>query len=128
MVEDMYKEEFGDTEADKREDELKESVITSTVSDGRYVENYSDMKADHGCIAQHNEYAVKLGFNNGSHVDDNSVHSTVVTLHGENWPNVDDNHLSPHKFIKPDPTGEYDMSVFGDFAAGNQVPNFALQC
>lgn len=134
MVEDMYKEEFGDSEADKRE-ELKESV-TSTVTDGGYLGKYSDSKADHSCNAKDNGYAARLGFKNGSQRDD-SIDGGVMTLHGDNWPNVDDNYISPQKFIKPNQTSEgslkaiaapYDISVFGDFAVGNQVSNFALQC
>lgn len=103
MVEDMYKEEFGDSEADKRE-ELKESV-TSTVTDGVYLGKYSVSKADHSCNSKDNGYAARLGFKNGSQRDD-SIDGGVMTLHGDNWPNVDDNYISPQKFIKPNQTSE----------------------
>uniref|UniRef100_A0A5B6ZP99 Putative BEL1-like homeodomain protein 7 n=1 Tax=Davidia involucrata TaxID=16924 RepID=A0A5B6ZP99_DAVIN len=148
MVEEMYKEEFGNLEADSksspeqaleaardklwasedRGEELQESV-TSTIADGGHLGQFNDSKSDPtpdtkmlGCTA-------RLGFQNGAHGDDD-IDSGMVKLQRDQRPNVNDHSLRPDKIIPPNWTGDgglmaaaatHDISESGGFAVGNQV-------
>lgn len=131
MVEDMYKEEFGDLEADKRE-EVKESVT----SGADHTRQFSDSKADPGYNLNMKGSTTRLDIKNLSQ-GDGTIDSEVISLHGDNWSGVDEHYLCPQKFITSNQTSDgnlntiatpYDLSSYGDFTIGNPVSNFALQC
>lgn len=133
MVEDMYKEEFGDLEADKREG-VKESE-GATYDD--HMRQFNVSKAD----PSYNLNATKgsttrIDFKNLPQ-GDGAIDGEVISLHGDNWSGVDEHYICPQKFITSNQTSDgslnaiatpYDLSSYGDFTIGNQASNFALHC
>lgn len=129
----MYKEEFGDLEADKRE-EVKESVMSGATYDD-HTRQFNDSKADPGYNLNMKGSTTRLDIKNLSQ-GDGTIDGEVISLHGDNWSGVDEHYLCPQKFITSSQTSDgslntiatpYDLS-YGDFTISNQVSNFALQC
>ncbi|KAA8528684.1 hypothetical protein F0562_036039 [Nyssa sinensis] len=152
MVEEMYKEEFGDVEADSksspeqapkaardklwpsedRGEELQESM-TLTTADGGHLGQLNDLSNLTPDIKMP-RCTARFGFQNVVHGDDD-IDSGMVKLQGDEGPNVYDHSLCPDKNIPPNQTGDgslmvavaatHDISETGGFAVGNQV-SFAL--
>lgn len=134
MVEDMYKEEFGDLETDKKE-VVKESVMSGATYDD-HLRKFNDLKADPSYNLYMKGSTMRLDFKNRP-LGDGTIEGEVISLHGENWSGVDEHYICPQKFTTSNQTSDgslntiaapYDFSSFGDFTIGNQVSNFALQC
>lgn len=133
MVEDMYKEEFGDLEAEK--EEQKESGVSGATYDGHLLQ-FKDSKADPSYNLNTKGSTKRLDFKNLPQ-GDGTINGEVISLHGDNWSGVDEHHVYAQKLITSNQTSDgslnaiatvYDLSSFGDFTVGNQVSNFALQC
>ncbi|KAK1391687.1 putative transcription factor Homeodomain-TALE-BEL family [Heracleum sosnowskyi] len=134
MVEDMYKEEFGDLEPEKRE-EVKESLMSGDTYDD-HMRQFNDSKADPGYNLNMNGSTTRLDIKNLPQ-GVGTIDGEVMSLHGDNWSGGDEHYICPQKFITSNQTSDeslnaiatpYDLSSYGDFTIGNQVSNFALQC
>ncbi|KAK3009719.1 hypothetical protein RJ639_013061 [Escallonia herrerae] len=132
MVEDMYKEEFGDSEVDCRAslvhsakaatdgswasedggDELQGSG-TYIAADGGHVYNNPDLIPD-----ARNGGSARLGFQNEAHGDDDNFDCKVMNLQGNQRPNGDDDQTGDASLKTA--AAAYDISV-GGFAVGNQM-------
>ena len=132
MVEDMYKEEFGDLESDKKE-EVKESVMSGATYDD-HLRQFSGPGADPRYDLNMKE-STRPDYKNLSQ-GDGAIDGEVKSLHGDNWSGVDEHYICPQKFITSNQTdgslnaiaSPYDLSSFGDFTINSQVSNFVLQC
>ncbi|WOG91992.1 hypothetical protein DCAR_0311248 [Daucus carota subsp. sativus] len=132
MVEDMYKEEFGDLESDKKE-EVKESVMSGATYDD-HLRQFSGPGADPRYDLNMKE-STRPDYKNLSQ-GDGAIDGEVISLHGDNWSGVDEHYICPQKFITSNQTdgslnaiaSPYDLSSFGDFTINSQVSNFVLQC
>ncbi|CAK7346312.1 unnamed protein product [Dovyalis caffra] len=151
MVEDMYKEEFGDSETnskpssdeptkahgDKSDNhltsenglrELHESV-TSTVADSSQPGQVHDIKSNHILELEMKEPIAKTVPENGSH-GPNVAESGIMKFPHDRRLNVNANNFYPHENIPCDQNGggnlmsaavTYDVSDLNGFAVGSQM-------
>ncbi|XP_015576234.2 BEL1-like homeodomain protein 3 isoform X1 [Ricinus communis] len=149
MVEEIYKEEFGDLEAnsrssqdddatkalgenqlasDNRLDELQDS-LTSAAADGIQTGQVYDRKPDRIPDVEMKRPMGKTVLQNCSHVD-NIIDTGIMKFQHEFRSNMDDHSSCPDKNTPLDPHGvgslmpgafKYDISALSEFAIGSQV-------
>lgn len=131
MVEEMYKEEFGEVDSksspenaskaardkswpsEDMSEELQESTTTKA-ADGGQLGQFDDSKSDlipdvgmQGCTA-------RLGFQNGACGDNN-----IDCLQDDQRPNMDNHNLLPDGIISA--SASYNISELGNFSVGEHV-------
>ncbi|XP_050267562.1 BEL1-like homeodomain protein 7 isoform X1 [Quercus robur] len=148
MVEEMYKEEFAESEmnsksspesalnvprdnslaSEDRGEELQDSVI-STTADSVHLGQAYDSKSVHIPNVEINGQSARIGFESSTHRD-NVLGSGIMKLQGNQRPKVDDHNLYSDEIILPQQNGggslmaaaaTYDMSELGSFVDGSQV-------
>ncbi|GAV60390.1 Homeobox_KN domain-containing protein/POX domain-containing protein [Cephalotus follicularis] len=148
MVEEMYKEEFGDLEvyskssldndhkaqrgnssaSENRGEELQDT-ITSTTAYSVQPGQVNDLKIDHIPDLKMKRLTAKSVFQNGS-LKDNIADSDDLKLQVHKEPGLEDHNLYPDPMISPNRDGHgnfmdmadtYGMSELSGFAVGSQV-------
>jgi len=140
MVEEIHKEEFGESEmnskssprenslaSEDRGEELQDSVI-STTADSVHLGQAHDSKSVHIPNVEINGQTSRIVFGSSAHRD-NVLGSGIMKLQGDQRPKVDDHNLYSDEIILPQHGGgslmaaaaTYDMSELGNFVDGSQV-------
>lgn len=148
MVEEMYKEEFGDLEANSKsslDDEPKaceenhftsvnrldelQDTMTSTATDCSQQAQVHDLKPNHIPDSEMKKPITRTVLQNGSH-GHNITYSGIMKFQHDERPNMDDHSLYPDENIQCDQHGDgslmpaavaYDVSELSGFAVGSQV-------